>query len=105
LAANVAPICSASEPKPIAFPPLQIFKDLCAAAGWSLDDVAQLAEQRHFALISSEDVPTPDGNQAHKIMWQAETEAGSTVITGLSEEMTPECRNFTWRLRRNWPPP
>jgi len=61
-------------------PPLEIFKDFCEEAGWSLDDVSQLAAQRHFGLISSEDVPTSDGNPAHKNKWQAETAIGVVGI-------------------------
>jgi hypothetical protein len=81
-----ARICFAADAKPIVFPPLQIFKDLCADASWALDDVSRLAEQRHFALLSSEDLPMPDGNLAHKNMWQAETAVGPTVIIVIAGE-------------------
>jgi hypothetical protein len=62
------------------YPPLQIFKELCLDAQWSLQAVAQLAEHHHYALISSEDVPTPDGSPAHKGIWEAKTAIGPVGI-------------------------
>jgi hypothetical protein len=85
-AMSVARIGLASDPTPRVFPPLQIFKEICVDAGWSLNDVVQLAEQRRFARVSQEDVPLPDGNSAHKILWQAETEVGPVVIVVIAGE-------------------
>jgi hypothetical protein len=41
------------------------------------------AEQHHFVLISSEDVPTPDGSSAHKGIWEAKTVVGPIGIIGV----------------------
>ena len=82
----VARIGIASDSTPRVFPPLQIFKEICVDAGWSLNDVVQLAEQRHFARVSQEDVPLPDGNSAHKLLWQAETEVGPVVLVVIAGE-------------------
>jgi hypothetical protein len=71
----------AADANPVVFPPLQIFKEFCTNGSWSLDDLMQLAEQQHFALVTSEDVPLPDGVKAHMIMWQAETAVDPTVLT------------------------
>jgi len=79
-------VCYAADAKPAVFPPLQIYKDFCAEGSWSLDDLSKLAEQRHFKVVTSEDVPMPDGIPAHMIMWQAETAVGPTVITVIAAE-------------------
>ena len=42
-------VCLAADANPVVFPPLQIFKEVCTDGSWSLDDLLQLAEQRHFA--------------------------------------------------------
>ncbi len=65
------------------YPPLQIFKELCLDAGWSLEAIAQLAERHHYALVSSVDVPTPDGNGAHRNVWQADASMGPIGIIGI----------------------
>jgi hypothetical protein len=86
-ALNFAGVCSAADETHVIFPPLQLFKDFCLDAGWSLSDVSQLAAQRHLELMSSEDVPMPDGSPAHKNIWQAETvfgHIGIVVIEGAS---------------------
>jgi hypothetical protein len=67
-AMSVARIGLASDPTPRVFPPLQTFKEICVDAGWSLNDVVQLAEQRRFARVSQEDVPLPDVNSAHNLL-------------------------------------
>jgi hypothetical protein len=85
-AASLGRVCLAADANPVVFPPLQIFKEFCAEAGWSLDDLSKAAEQRHFALVSSKDVPMPDGNSAHMIMWQAQTPVGPTVVTVVAGE-------------------
>jgi len=85
-AVSLARVCLAADASPMVFPPLQIFKEFCADASWSLDDLSKAAEQRHFALVSSKDVPMPDGNSAHMIMWQAETAVGPTVVTVVAGE-------------------
>lgn len=82
-----ASVCSAASETHVVFPPLQLFKDFCVDGGWSLDEASRLAEQRHLALISSEDVSVPDGGPAHKNIWQAETAVGHIgviVIDGIS---------------------
>jgi hypothetical protein len=73
-------ICSSADETHAIYPPLQIFKEFCLDAEWSLQAVAQLAEQHHYALISSEDVPTPDGSPAHKGIWEAKTAIGPVGI-------------------------
>jgi hypothetical protein len=85
-AVSLARVCLAADASPMVFPPLQIFKEFCADASWSLDDLSKAAEQRHFALVSSKDVPMPDGNSAHMIMWQAQTPVGPTVVTVVAGE-------------------
>ncbi len=82
-----ANVCSAANETHVVFPPLQLFRDFCVDGGWSLDEASQLAEQRHLALISSEDVPIPHRGPAHKKVWQAETAVGRIgiiVIDGTS---------------------
>lgn len=81
--ASFARICSASDETHVIFPPLQIFKEFCLDAEWSLDAIAHLAEQHSFALVSSEDVPTPDGSPAHKAIWEAKTAVGPIAIIGV----------------------
>jgi hypothetical protein len=86
-ALSFASVCPAADETHKIFPPLQLFKDFCLDAGWSLSDVSQLAAQRHLALMSSDDVPIPDGSPAHKNIWQAETVVGHigvVVIEGTS---------------------
>lgn len=78
---SLARVGWAADANPMVFPPLQIFKEFCTNGSWSLDDLSQLAEQKHFALVTSEDVPLPDGIKAHMLMWQAETAVGPTVLT------------------------
>ena len=76
-------ICSSADETHAIYPPLQIFKEFCLDAEWSLQAVAQLAEQHHYALVSSEDVPTPDGSPAHKGIWEAKTAIGPVGIIGV----------------------
>jgi hypothetical protein len=79
--------CGATDDTHVIFPPLQIFRDLCTDAGWSIHEVSLLAAQRRFALLSSEDIPMPDGSSAHKNIWEAETlvgRLGIVVIEGAS---------------------
>jgi hypothetical protein len=76
-------ICSSADETHAIYPPLQIFKEFCLDAEWSLQAVAQLAEQHHYALVSSEDVPTPDGSPAHKGVWEAKTVIGPVGIIGV----------------------
>lgn len=85
---SLARICSAADETHAIFPPLQIFKEFCLDAGWSLGAIAHLAEQHNFALVSSDDVPTPDGSSAHKGIWEAKTVIGPIGIIsveGISE--------------------
>jgi hypothetical protein len=86
-------ICSSADETHAIYPPLQIFKELCLDAGWSLEAVAQLAERHHYALISSVDVPTPDGDGAHRNIWQAEASVGPIGIIGI--EGTSESHGHT----------
>ena len=80
---SLARICSAADETHVIYPPLQIFKEFCLDAEWSLEAIAHLAEQHNFALISSEDVPTPDGSPAHKGIWEAKTVIGPIGIIGV----------------------
>lgn len=86
LVPNLARISLAADAKPIVFPPLQIFKDFCTDGSWSLSDLMQLAQQRHFALVTSEDLPLPDGIKAHMINWRADTEVGPIVLNIIAGE-------------------
>jgi hypothetical protein len=65
------------------FPPLQIFKEFCLDAEWTLHAIAQLAEQHHYDLLASEDGSTPDGSRAHKGIWEAKTAVGKVGIIGV----------------------
>ena len=85
----------AADETPRVFPPLQIFKEICVDAKWGLNDVARLAEQRHFAAVSEEDLPLPDGSSAHKIMWQAQTEVGPVLIIVIAGESTAHIYRLT----------
>jgi len=76
----------AADANPVVFPPLQIFKEFCTDGSWSLDDLLQLGEQHHFALVTAEDVPMPTGIKAHMIIMQAETAVGPTVLTIIAGE-------------------
>jgi hypothetical protein len=76
----------AADANPVVFPPLQIFKEFCTDGSWSLDDLLQLGEQRHFALVTSEDVPMPAGIKAHMIILQADTAVGLAVLTIIAGE-------------------
>lgn len=51
------------------------------------------AEQHNFALVSSEDVPTPDGSPGHKGIWEAKTVIGPIGIIGV--EGTSESHGHT----------
>jgi hypothetical protein len=75
--------CSSADETHAIYPPLQIFKEICLDAEWSLQAIAELADQHHYALISSEDVPTPDGSPAHKGIWEANTVIGPVSITDI----------------------
>jgi hypothetical protein len=81
-------ICSSADETHAIYPSLQIFKEFCLDAEWSLQAVARLAERHSYALISSEDVPTPDGSPTHKAIWEAKTAIGPVGIIsveGISE--------------------
>ena len=83
---SIVRVCLAADASPVIFPPLQIFKEFCTDGSWSLDDLLQLGEQHHFALVTSEDVPMPAGIKAHMIILQAETAVGPTVLTIIAGE-------------------
>jgi hypothetical protein len=79
--------CSVADETHSSFPPLQLFKELCLDAGWALNDVSKLAAERHFALMTSEDILAPDGSPAKESVWQAETAVGPiglVVVDGTS---------------------
>jgi hypothetical protein len=76
-------VCSAADETHVIYPPLGIFKEFCFDAEWSLAAIAHLAEQNSFKLVSSEDVPTPDGGQARKSVWEANTSIGPIGIIGV----------------------
>jgi hypothetical protein len=86
LAFSCTRVSLAADTKPIVFPPLQIFKEFCTDGSWSLVELAQLAQQRHFALVTSEDVPVPEGYSAHLLIWRTESEVGPVVITVVAGE-------------------
>jgi hypothetical protein len=77
------------------FPPLQLFKDLCVDAGWSLAHVTELADQRHLALISSESVPTPHESPALKNIWEARTVVGPIGIVVIEGGNSSGAHTFT----------
>lgn len=83
---SIVRVCLAADANPVIFPPLQIFKEFCTDGSWSLDDLLQLGEQHHFALVTSEDVPMPAGIKAHMIILQAETAVGPTALTIIAGE-------------------
>jgi hypothetical protein len=109
--AGLTGVCSAADDKHVIYSPLQLFKDFCTDAGWSLVDVSRLAQQQNLALISSEDVPVLDDSPAHKRIWEAKTVVGPVgviVIDGKSKShghtvtcsvrAPPESANFI----RSW---
>jgi hypothetical protein len=75
------PLCFAAEETRAIFPPLQIFEALCLGVPWSLQAIADLAKQHDYALISAEDIPTPDGSPSHLVNWEAKTAIGPVSIT------------------------
>jgi hypothetical protein len=93
LVLSLSCICSSADETHAIYPPLQIFKEFCLDAGWSLETLARLAEQHHYALISSKDVTTPDGSVAHQSIWQAEASIGPIGIIGI--EGISESRGHT----------
>jgi hypothetical protein len=95
---SLARIRLAADANPAVFPPLQIFKEFCTDGSWSLDDPLQLAEQHHFALVTPEDVPMPDGIKAHMIMLQAETAVGPTVLAIIAGENKANLYRLTCKV-------
>jgi hypothetical protein len=93
ISANVSLICSAAEETHAIFPPLQIFKELCLDVPWSLQAIADLAKQHDYALISAEDIPTPDGSPMHQVNWEAKTAIGPVGI--ITAEVYSESHGYT----------
>jgi hypothetical protein len=85
----------AAEQAPVVFPPLQFFTEVCVGAGYSLDELSQLAKQHHIELVSSESLPMPDGSKAQKTIWQAQTAVGPIGLIAVAGASATHGQTFT----------
>ncbi len=85
----------AADQAPVVFPPLQFFTEVCVGAGYSLDELSQLAKQHHIELVSSESLPTPDGSKAQKTIWQAQTAVGPIGLVAVAGASPTHGLTFT----------